>query len=161
MSIHNLTVAERKGAGRQAAVPAKSFDHHTAWHGEYVQSVPDENILHDIAAAMRRAGYTQHDILAVRLSVEEALVNAYSHGNGRDTTKCIKVCCKVSRRRVRAQIEDEGQGFDPESVPDPSLPENLDKIHGRGLALMRKFMTQVRFNRRGNKVTLSKNRAQA
>ena len=59
----------------------------------------------------------------------------------------------------RAEVEDEGPGFDPGRVPDPTLPENPDRPGGRGLPLMRHFMTWVRFSRPGNRVTLCKYRS--
>jgi anti-sigma regulatory factor (Ser/Thr protein kinase) len=53
-------------------------------------------------------------------------------------------------------IQDEGPGFDPASLPDPTDPENLDKVSGRGLLLMRTFMDEVSYNDRGNQVTMIK-----
>ena len=59
------------------------------------------------------------------------------------------------------EVEDEGRGFDPSHVPDPTLPENLERPNGRGLLLMRRSMTWVRYTGRGNRVTLCKRRSSA
>ena len=125
-----------------------------------ILSVPNDKFLRDLIAVMRMAGFSDRDIFAVRLAVEEAVANAYTHGNRRDVTKQIMISYEVTRRSVRAVVEDQGQGFKPASVPDPTLRENLDKERGRGVALMRTFMTRVQFNRRGNKVTLFKRRTE-
>ena len=95
-------------------------------------------------------------IFAVRLSVDEALTNAIRHGNRLDERKQVSLGCKMSSDRIRVEIEDEGHGFDPGQVPDPTLPENLEKPTGRGLTLMRHYMTHVEFNRRGNRVIMEK-----
>jgi anti-sigma regulatory factor (Ser/Thr protein kinase) len=146
---------ERATVERQKAAPA------TEWCREYVFAIPDDSFLGDLIAVMKVAGYSDNDILSVRLALEEAVVNAYTHGNQRDATKRIKVSYQVTSRSVRADVEDEGQGFRPRLVADPTLPENLDKERGRGMSLMRTFMMQVRFNRRGNKVMMSKNKSGA
>jgi serine/threonine-protein kinase RsbW len=62
----------------------------------------------------------------------------------------------VSPSGVTISVADEGLGFDPGKVADPTLDENLDQPHGRGLMLMKAYMTEVSFNRRGNRVTMSK-----
>ncbi|MGH9856761.1 MAG: ATP-binding protein [Acidobacteriota bacterium] len=94
--------------------------------------------------------------LAVRMGLEEALANAVKHGNQRDSSKKVRVHAIVTPDLVQLEIEDEGIGFDPNSVPDPTLPENLEKPSGRGIWLMRHYMDHVQFNNLGNKVELSK-----
>jgi serine/threonine-protein kinase RsbW len=117
-------------------------------------------ILDLIAAAMERRGYAHKEIFGVRLAVEEALVNAVKHGNRYDPTKCAWASWHVGPSRVLIEIEDEGDGFDPRAVPDPCVAENLERSCGRGVFLMRHYMSAVRFNRRGNRVTMCKRRAQ-
>jgi hypothetical protein len=121
------------------------------------------------------------------VGIEEAIANALYHGNleiGSELkhtnfaefykqAEQARSNPKFSRRSVRLSIDashdgakitisDDGQGFDPSSVPDPTLPENLARAHGRGLLMMRTFFDDVRFNKLGNVVTLTvKNRQQA
>ena len=103
--------------------------------------------------------YPPRDVFSVRLALEEALVNAIKHGNRMDPQKSVRIGCSISRERIRIEIEDEGDGFSPEDVPDPTAPENLEKPCGRGLMLMRSFMTVIRYNGVGNCVTMEKHRA--
>ena len=116
-------------------------------------------VLDAVAAAMGAAGYPAADLFAVRLSLEEALVNALKHGNRDDPGRVVRLTWYVGPSFVAATVRDEGEGFDPRRVPDPLAPENQDRPGGRGLLLMRHYMTRVRFNRRGNGVTLCKHRS--
>ena len=92
--------------------------------------------------------------LNLRVSLAEALANAMQYGNGGDRSKRVRVEIVLGTSEVRACITDQGQGFDPEAIPDPTTPENLTRTGGRGLFLMRKLMDEVRYNDRGNSVTL-------
>jgi serine/threonine-protein kinase RsbW len=108
---------------------------------------------------MRVLGYPCKDIFAVLLAVQEAADNAFHHGNRSDTDKSIQLFFLVTALEVLVEVQDEGPGFDPEQVPDPLAEENLDRPHGRGLFLMRAYMTWVSFNRQGNRVTLARQRS--
>jgi serine/threonine-protein kinase RsbW len=92
----------------------------------------------------------------MRLALEEAIVNAIKHGNGMDPAKYVKVCCEIDAGRAVVVIEDEGTGFSPTDVPDPTTEENLEKPGGRGIMLMKAFMTNVEYNKKGNRVRLEK-----
>ena len=92
--------------------------------------------------------------LNFRVSLTEALSNAMIYGNGRDPDKRVRVEVYVGAGSVSAQVSDEGPGFDPGEVPDPTLADNRRRSHGRGLFLMRELMDEVRFNDSGNSVTL-------
>ena len=92
--------------------------------------------------------------LNLRVGLTEALSNAMLYGNGDDPTKRVLVEVTVLERRVVARVIDQGSGFDPNRVPDPTLPENLTRPCGRGLFLMRELLDEVSFNDRGNEVTL-------
>lgn len=92
--------------------------------------------------------------LNFRVGLTEALSNAMLYGNGRDPSKRVRVEITVGERQITARITDEGQGFDPSAVPDPTIPENIARAGGRGIFLMRELLDDVRFNDRGNSVTL-------
>lgn len=89
-----------------------------------------------------------------RVSLTEALTNAMIYGNGQDPSKRVRVEIVLEGAALIAQITDEGAGFNPEGVPDPTIPRNRRKAGGRGLFIMRTLMDEVRFNDRGNSVTL-------
>lgn len=109
-----------------------------------------------IEEALRAGGYTEHDVFAIKLALEEALVNAIKHGNQMDPDKRVFVVYSVTPERFDIRITDEGSGFNPEDVPDPTAIENLERPCGRGLLLMRGFMTDVQYHGRGNVVTMAK-----
>jgi serine/threonine-protein kinase RsbW len=100
--------------------------------------------------------YGERDIFGIRLAVEEALVNAIKHGNQMDSARKVRIAFQVTQEKFEVIIADEGEGFDPIDVPDPTAPENLERPCGRGIMLMRHYMTSVAFNGRGNAVSMTK-----
>jgi serine/threonine-protein kinase RsbW len=122
-------------------------------------------VLSDIPSAveavlgeMGSLAYSTREVLATRIGLEEALVNAIKHGNREDPGKCVRLGYGVTAEELVAEVVDEGTGFCPELLPDPFLPDNLLRPCGRGVFLMRAYMTWVHFNAKGNGVTLCKRR---
>jgi serine/threonine-protein kinase RsbW len=115
--------------------------------------------LEAVVAAMDVFDFPPGDTFAVRLALEEALINAHKHGHGQDPTKVVRLRYRVAAEEVLAEVEDEGAGFDHRQVADPRLPANWDRSCGRGLLLMRHFLTSVEHNERGNCVFLRKARS--
>jgi len=111
-----------------------------------------------IISLLERYEYSSRDVFSMRLAIEEAIVNAIKHGNRRDTAKNIHVSWTVCPQRIVVTVEDEGPGFDLSAVPDCTAEENLDKPSGRGITLMKSFLSSVEYNERGNRVTLVKER---
>jgi serine/threonine-protein kinase RsbW len=103
--------------------------------------------------------YDERDVFGVRLAIEEALVNAIKHGNRMDPSKTVRITCQIAPHKVRIEIEDQGEGFLPADVPDPTADENLERPCGRGIMLMRAFMSSIAFNDAGNRVILEKHRS--
>ncbi len=103
--------------------------------------------------------YQTNDLFAIQLAVEEALVNAMKHGNRLDRSKRVYLTITVGPKEFRIRIRDEGSGFDPDKVPDPTDPENLERPSGRGLWLIGHYMHMVRRNAKGNAVTLVRRRS--
>jgi serine/threonine-protein kinase RsbW len=124
----------------------------------FITSDPAEarRIQAEIEQALKAHQYSEHDIFGIKLALEEALVNAIKHGNQLDRSKKVRVAYRVCPERFEVVITDEGPGFDPRDVPDPTAVENLDRTCGRGLMLMRYYMSEVRFNRAGNSVSMCK-----
>ena len=92
--------------------------------------------------------------LNFRVGIAEALANAIIYGNGRDPDKRVRLEVELSRERVAVLVRDEGEGFDPAAVPDPTLPENLEEPGGRGIFLIRELWDEVDFTGCGNCVRL-------
>ena len=89
-----------------------------------------------------------------RVGLTEALANAMTYGNSHDPSKRVLVEVALQAGRLEAKVTDQGAGFDPTSVPDPTSPENIAKPCGRGLFLMRQLLDEVSYNAQGNQVTL-------
>ena len=92
--------------------------------------------------------------LNLRVGLTEALANAMLYGNGQDTRKRVLVEARISREEIQIRVTDEGRGFDPGSVPDPTLPERITRSCGRGIFLIRKLMDHVEYNERGNTIEM-------
>ncbi len=139
---------------------ARDDDCETAWRCcSFVTPKEMDAVLADVLQSLEAAGFMDGDQFAVRLAMEEAIMNAIRHGHRYDRGKRVHVRYHVTPERLLAEVEDEGPGFDPCAVPDPRKPPYVEREGGRGLLLMRTFMTWVRYNERGTRVTMCKRRA--
>ncbi len=84
------------------------------------------------------------DFMAV--AVRESVVNAIKHGNGQDESKRVEMVFTLHEGAIEVQVKDQGEGFQPEEIPDPLAPENLLKAYGRGIFFMRQFMDEVTYS---------------
>ena len=114
-----------------------------------------ESILTEAA----NCGFNEQACFGIRLAVDEALANAILHGNGNDPQKTIEIHYSITLHETRISITDQGRGFVPDELPDPTADENLQNASGRGVMLMQAYMTEVCFNDTGNCVTLVKHRS--
>jgi serine/threonine-protein kinase RsbW len=127
---------------------------------ELVLELPNDlrAIPHAVDYVVRRctecSEYARKLRLNFRVGLTEALSNAMLYGNAADPSKRVRVEIVVSAAAITARVTDEGAGFDPDGVPDPTTPENLTRAGGRGLFLMRELLDEVRYNDLGNSVTL-------
>ncbi len=90
----------------------------------------------------------------LRVALTEALSNAMEYGNGMDAAKLVDVTTHVYEDRIQIQVKDQGVGFDPDVVPDPTHATNLEHPGGRGLFLIRQLVDEVTFNDRGNAICM-------
>ena len=116
--------------------------------GREVQS----RILEDI----EKHGFDSQAVFAVKLALEEALINAIKHGNRMDPAKHVHVEAKIDSKQAEITIEDEGPGFKRTDVPDPTAEENLCKCSGRGILLMESYMNSVQYSKDGRRVKMVK-----
>ena len=112
----------------------------------------EDRLLKEVA----RHGYSEASVFAIKLSLEEGLNNAVKHGNCFDRSKTIEVEYEIGPKKAMITIRDEGCGFRPGRVPDPTTDENLEKPSGRGIMLMKAYMDEVHFNQQGNEVRMIK-----
>lgn len=106
-----------------------------------------------------RAGFGDDDLMRIGMAVRESMVNAVVHGNRYNANKKVRFSVTHAPERLTIRVRDEGEGFEPESLPDPLAPENLMRTSGRGIFLIRSFMDEFdirRHERGGMEVTLVK-----
>ena len=96
-----------------------------------------------VAEFVGRSGVSDDAAFGIDMAVREAVTNAVLHGNRQDENKTVDIVLKSSPDAVEISIHDQGAGFNPESVPDPTATENLLKTSGRGIFFMRTFMDEV------------------
>jgi anti-sigma regulatory factor (Ser/Thr protein kinase) len=133
---------------------------HQPTDGELVLELPTDlrTIEHAVEYVIGRCPGCAEEVrrlnLNFRVGLTEALSNAMLYGNSRDPSKRVLVEIAFLQECIEARVTDQGDGFDPALVPDPTTPENLTKPCGRGLFLMRKLCDEVKYNAQGNQVTL-------
>lgn len=115
-------------------------------------------LIAEVIDHLEQNSWGNKDVFGIHMAMEEAVMNAIKHGNQRDENKCVKVFVGTTEDSFWARIEDEGNGFDPKCVPDPTLEENIEKTCGRGVMLMRLYMDDVQYSPTGNVVELKKQR---
>ena len=134
------------------------------WRCDHVipsDTAAGRRVLEEVLQELEARHWRPRDIFSIHLAMEEALVNAITHGNHLDPQKQVKICCRISPELVRVEISDEGPGFNPGTLPNPTDPDRLECPCGRGVLLMRAFMSRVEWGDSGNSVVLEKERGKA
>jgi serine/threonine-protein kinase RsbW len=105
---------------------------------------------------IRTCGYVPEGETDVEIALREALANAIIHGNRENPRKRVHVTCRCEPEELSIAVKDEGRGFDINKIPDPTAPENIGSVHGRGIYLMKALMDDVRFEEGGVVVRMRK-----
>jgi serine/threonine-protein kinase RsbW len=113
-----------------------------------------EKLVDDLSTEYNISADVYGNILIAAL---EAANNAILHGNKLDENKNVSITFKIERDKLNIQIDDEGFGFDYKNVPDPTAPENIENVNGRGIFLMEKLSDRIEFTRNGASVQLEFN----
>lgn len=113
-------------------------------------------VLHYLHERVVQLGLINPDRSNVFIALDEAFVNAVKHGNRQDPHKLVRITADLSAKEAKFTVEDEGEGFDINQIPDPRDPENLFKTSGRGVLLIYNIMDEVMYNERGNRLTMIK-----
>jgi serine/threonine-protein kinase RsbW len=116
------------------------------------------HVLNELLTELKANDWSPRDVFGVHLAMEEALINAITHGNCDDAEKHVDIRCRISPHTVHIEIRDEGTGFNPAALPDPTDSKRLHAPGGRGVMLMREFMTSVKFSDNGTAVIMEKRR---
>jgi serine/threonine-protein kinase RsbW len=115
-----------------------------------------EKVIGQILSKMKAQKFADDDIFALHLGLEEAFINAVKHGNKFDPAKKITITYTIRPEKAEICLADEGDGFAPGNIPDPTLGDNIYKIGGRGLFLIRSYMDEINFNEKGNCICMVK-----
>ena len=113
-----------------------------------------EGLQMEVARELSARAFDDGAAFAVRLAIEEAIVNGFRHGNAGDPTKTVQFECEINQDMIRVEVVDQGPGFNPAGVPDPTDEANLEVPSGRGIMLMRAYMTEVDYLPPGNRVRM-------
>jgi serine/threonine-protein kinase RsbW len=100
-------------------------------------------------------GINQDNYGKILVAALEAVNNAIKHGNKNNPQKLVDVEIEYDKDELRITVTDEGEGFNPAGIPDPTMPENIEELSGRGVFLMTKLSDSITFNEKGNSVTMS------
>ncbi len=117
---------------------------------------PMHSILEYLIKRVEKLGVIDSASSNLFVALDEAFVNAVKHGNKYDAGKLIRITAELSPHEASFTVEDEGEGFDVSSIPDPLDPENLFKTSGRGVLFIFNIMDEVKYNDRGNRLTMVK-----
>jgi serine/threonine-protein kinase RsbW len=110
-----------------------------------------ENAIDEITTEI---GIKQENYGKILVSTMEAVNNAILHGNQSEQRKMVDVEISFRNKKLKIKISDEGKGFIPENVPDPTDAENIEEPNGRGIFLMSKLADDIKYSKRGNAVTM-------
>lgn len=116
---------------------------------ETIRAIEDE-----ILSIAKGEGYPEAACFAIRLALEEAIYNAFRHGHRELPEEPVAVEWAFKDRSLTIIVTDKGPGFDPKAIPDPTAADRIELPHGRGLMLMKAYMTSITYNARGNQVTM-------
>lgn len=117
------------------------------------------SIIDAVLSELGSAGWSGRDLFAVEMALEEGFINAVTHGNNGDPDKKVHYAEMLTTDAARFRIEDEGEGFDSDHIPDPTTIENLEIASGRGVHLIRGFMTVIEYNDEGTILQMEKVRS--
>jgi serine/threonine-protein kinase RsbW len=120
---------------------------------------PMHSILDYLTKRVEKLGVINPDQSNLFVALDEAFVNAVKHGNKFNTQKLVRITAELTSKEASFTVEDEGEGFDVNSIPDPLDPANLFKTSGRGVLFIYNIMDEVKYNERGNRLTMVKKSA--
>ncbi|MCM8819652.1 MAG: ATP-binding protein [Candidatus Omnitrophica bacterium] len=119
-----------------------------------LKNVP--KVINWIIEKIKKLKLEEDDIFDIRISLEEAIVNAIKHGNKLNPKLSVDIFLKIIDKSLIIEIKDEGEGFDINNLPDPTSFDNLEKLSGRGLFLIKNLMDEVELLERGRKIRMIK-----
>ena len=137
---------------------------HPGWSWTFERVIPSKAgahrpVVEEILDRLEQEQWSSHDVFSVRMALEEALVNAIKHGNRLDHKKKVAIACKMATTGCGSRSPTRGPASVPSTFPIHCDPANIERPSGRGIMLMRCYMTRVEYNEAGNVVEMEKERA--
>ncbi len=126
------------------------------WIYKALRFAESGDVIAEILEALTPYELDKQELYAIRLATDESLANAWKHGVSQRNDAVFHLSYMISDEGFKLRVRDPGSGFDHESLPDPTVEENLVKPHGRGVFLIRQMMDEVEFNDAGNEITVFK-----
>jgi serine/threonine-protein kinase RsbW len=122
-----------------------------------IESLPNnlrivEKVVDEVTSEL---GISQDNYGKIMVSTMEGVNNAILHGNKQMPDKYVKIIFKCDCEDLQVEISDEGEGFKPDEIPDPTLPENREELNGRGIFLMSHLADTIKYSKKGNAVTMT------
>ena len=111
-----------------------------------------ENAIDEVTGMI---GIKQDNYGKILVSTLEAVNNAILHGNHSNPEKLVDIAFRFAKNNLTVKVTDEGYGFRPEEIPDPTIPENIEALNGRGVFLMARLSDSIKYSKRGNAVTMT------
>jgi serine/threonine-protein kinase RsbW len=111
-----------------------------------------EKIIDEVTSEL---GISQDSYGKILVSTMEGVNNAILHGNKSEPEKVVEIEFEFKRNELKIKISDEGDGFEPNDVPDPTVPENREALSGRGVFLMSHLADKIKYSKKGNEVTMT------
>jgi serine/threonine-protein kinase RsbW len=147
----SVVASNRSGSRRQSVHPTNGKAMSLAF------TIPSDydrahEVQKQILDAAEKRGFGGESFFALRIALEEGLVNAIKHGNRMDREKFVKVSAKLTHSRAEITVEDEGAGFERHAVPDPTKHKNLHRCSGRGILLIEAYMSEVKWDHGGRRL---------
>jgi len=110
-----------------------------------------ENTVDEITGEL---GISYNNYGKILVSLLEAVNNAIVHGNKSSEGKFVDITIGYSKKKLKIKVKDEGTGFSPDKVPDPTIPENIEEVNGRGVFIMSRLADEIKYSKKGNAVTM-------
>lgn len=110
-----------------------------------------ENTVDEITGEL---GISYNNYGKILITLLEAVNNAIIHGNKSSAEKFVDITIEFKNEKLRIKVKDEGAGFSPEQVPDPTIPENIEEVNGRGVFIMSRLADEIKYSKKGNAVTM-------
>jgi serine/threonine-protein kinase RsbW len=111
-----------------------------------------EKVIDEVTSEL---GISQDSYGKIMVSTMEGVNNAITHGNKSQPEKIVDIEIEFKRNQLSIKIADEGEGFRPQDVPDPTIPENIESLNGRGVFLMSRLADEIKYSEKGNEVTIT------